>query len=306
LDDAPPVVLMTAWSSVELAVRAMRNGGYDFVEKPWDNRKLVDTLRRHIEENRFRPLKKNRMRNTIQGIGIEEARQTQQRLLPVEIPGGEGFEIRAAWRPADEVGGDYFDVIRLADSLLGICIADVSGKGLPAALVMSNLQATVRAYSRADRSPAQMCCELNRIACANTDAGRFITLFYGLLDTARHSLTYANAGHVPPILLHSGGLQETLSTGGTVLGLFTDSEYEQSSIVFDPGDHLVLLTDGITEAVDAGGEQFGENGRMAEFLSQNRKLTSAKLRDTLLDAVTSFAGQNLEDDATLMVVSRLP
>ena len=305
LDDAPPVVLMTAWSSVELAVRAMRNGGYDFVEKPWDNRKLIDTLRRHIEENRFRPLKR-KMRNTIQGIGIEEARQTQQRLLPVEIPGGEGFEIRAAWRPADEVGGDYFDVIRLADSLLAICIADVSGKGLPAALVMSNLQATVRAYSRADRPPAQMCSELNRIACENTDAGRFITLFYGLLDTARHSLTYANAGHVPPTLLRRGGLQETLSTGGTVLGLFADSEYEQSSIVFDPGDHLVLLTDGITEAVDAGGEQFGENGRMAEFLSQNRKLTSAQLRDTLLDAVTSFAGQNLEDDATLMVVSRLP
>ncbi len=150
-----------------------------------------------------------------------------------------------------------------------------------------------------------MCSELNRIACENTDAGRFITLFYGLLDTARHSLTYANAGHVPPILLRNS-LQETLSTGGYVLGMFTDSEYEQSSIVFDPGDHLVLLTDGITEAVDAGGEQFGENGRMAEFLSQNRKLTSGKLRDTLLDAVTSFAGENLEDDATLMVVSRLP
>lgn len=244
------------------------------------------------------------MRHTVQDG--DEARLTQQRLLPVAIPEGNGFEIRAAWRPADEVGGDYFDVIRLSDTLLAICIADVSGKGVSAALVMSNLQASVRASARAERSPAQMCSELNRIACENTDTGRFITLFYGLLDTAGHSLIYTNAGHVPPIHLRSNGPQDALSTGGTVLGLFPDSEYEQSSVALEPGDHLILMTDGITEAVNSDGEQFGERNRLADFLSRNRKSTSADLRDSLLHAVSFFAGKNLQDDATLMVVSRLP
>jgi phosphoserine phosphatase RsbU/P len=305
-EDAPPVVLMTAWSSVELAVMAMRNGGYDFVEKPWDNRKLVDTLRRHIGESRSKREQKRMEKTATQTPhDIVEARQTQQRLMPLEMPEGLGIEIRAAWCPADDVGGDYFDVIRLGENLLAICIADVSGKGLPAALVMSNLQAAVRAYARADRSPAEICAQLNRVACENTDPGRFITLFYGLLDTVRHSLIYANAGHVPPIVLRCNGVQETLTSGGMVLGLFPDSVYEQSSVALDPGDHLILLTDGITEAINTNGEQFTENGRMSELLTRNRKLTSAELRDTLLGAVNSFAGQDLQDDATLMVVSRL-
>jgi phosphoserine phosphatase RsbU/P len=305
-ENAPPVVLMTAWSSVELAVMAMRAGGYDFVEKPWDNRKLVDTLRRHIGESRSKREQRRMEKVATQTLhDIDEARQAQQRLLPIEMPEGLGLEIRAAWCPADDVGGDYFDVIRLGENLLAVCIADVSGKGLSAALVMSNLQAAVRAYARADRSPAEMCAELNRVVCENTDAGRFITLFYGLLDTARHSLIYANAGHVPPIVLRSNGVQEKLTWGGTVLGLFPSWRYEQASVSLDPGDHLVLLTDGITEAVNADGEQFADKDRLAELLWENRKLTSSELRDTLLNAVNSFAGQQLQDDATLMVVSRI-
>lgn len=305
LDDALPVVLMTAWSSVELAVKAIRTGGYDFVEKPWDNRKLLDILRRHIEESRTKRVSGRKSRAGSQDSDRDEARLTQRRLLPMEIPDQNGIEIRAAWRPAEEVGGDYFDVIRLSEDVLAICIADVSGKGLPAALVMSNLQAAVRAYARLGRSPAEVCAELNRIVCENTDTGRYVTLFYGLLDTARHSLAYANAGHVPPILVRRAGIQQTLCTGGTVLGLFPDAYYDEASLQLEPRDHLVLLTDGITEAVNANGEQFCDNGRMAELLAQNRELTSANLRDTLLGAVSCFAGENLQDDATLMVVSRV-
>lgn len=305
LDDALPVVLMTTWSSVELAVKAIRTGGYDFVEKPWDNRKLLDILRRHIEESRTKRVSGRKSRAGSQDSDRDEARLTQRRLLPMEIPDQNGIEIRAAWRPAEEVGGDYFDVIRLSEDVLAICIADVSGKGLPAALVMSNLQAAVRAYARLGRSPAEVCAELNRIVCENTDTGRYVTLFYGLLDTARHSLAYANAGHVPPILVRRAGIQQTLCTGGTVLGLFPDAYYDEASLQLEPRDHLVLLTDGITEAVNANGEQFCDNGRMAELLAQNRELTSANLRDTLLGAVSCFAGENLQDDATLMVVSRV-
>jgi sigma-B regulation protein RsbU (phosphoserine phosphatase) len=305
LDDTLPVVLMTAWSSVGLAVAAMRTGGYDFVEKPWDNRTLVGTLRRHIEQSRLKREKEKTPRIATNVFhDIEEARQTQRRMLPVEMPEHQGIEIRAAWRPAEDLGGDYFDVIRVGENVLAICIADVSGKGLPAALVMSNLQAAVRAYAQSDRSPSEMCRQLNRVICENTGTERYVTMFYALLDTVRHSITYANAGHVPPILIQRDGFQEKLSTGGTVLGLFADRQYEEASVTLHPGDHLVLLTDGITEAVNANGEQFCENGQMAELLRQNRELTSAQLRDTLLSAVNSFAGQNLQDDATLMVVSR--
>src|SRR5262249_31441610 len=134
-DNALPVIFMTAWGSIELAVEAMQDGGRDFVLKPWDNVKLLGSLRRQIEEGRL--LRENKKE-------IEEAREIQRRLLPTEMPKFSNCEVRAFWKPAREVGGDYFDAIRLTDSVAAFCIADVAGKGLPAALLMSHLQASVR------------------------------------------------------------------------------------------------------------------------------------------------------------------
>jgi phosphoserine phosphatase RsbU/P len=308
IDDALPVVLMTAWGTVGLAVEAMRTGGYDFVEKPWDNGKLIGTLRRNIEEGRLRHEKKRMLEEaSAQPLrDLEEACYTQQRLLPLELPRLPGVEIQAAWRPARNVSGDYFDAIQLNEHTVALCIADVAGKGLPAALLMSHLQATVRAYAGMYRSPSEMCRQLNRAVWENTRAERFITLFYGLLDTADHSLLYTNAGHVPPILVRSDGHQEILSDGGTVLGAFQDSDYSECTVPLHAGDQLVLLTDGITEAANARGEQFGERGRLEQLLLHNRKLSSEKLKDVMLGAVDSFAGGDLQDDATIMVVSMQP
>jgi len=305
IDDALPVVLMTAWGSVGLAVETMRNGGYDFVEKPWDNGKLIRTLRRNIEEGRLRRQKKQeqQMASADAVRDMEEARQTQRSLLPVEMPQIPGIEVHATWRPAHDVGGDYFDAIRLNENILAFCIADVAGKGLPAALTMSNIQAAVRAYASVDRSPSEMCRQLNRVVWENTRGRTFITLFYGLLDSAHGSLLYTNAGHVPPILVRSDGVNEALSEGGTILGPFPDSDYQQRSVSLQSGDHLILMTDGITEAASSDGEQFSKGGRIHQFLSRNRSRTSEQIKDALLDAVTSFAGTDLQDDATLMVVS---
>jgi sigma-B regulation protein RsbU (phosphoserine phosphatase) len=305
IDDALPVVLMTAWGSVGLAVEAMRTGGYDFVEKPWDNGKLIGTLRRNIEGGRLRRSMKRRLENAAAEVvrDMEEAHQTQQRLLPVEMPQIPGLQLHATWRPARDVGGDYFDAIELDEHTLAFCIADVAGKGLPAALTMSNLQAAVRAYASADRSPSEMCRQLNRVVFENTQAHRFITLFYGVLDSAYGSLLYTNAGHVPPILVRSDGFQETLSVGGTILGSFPDSDYQQGAVSLQSGDHLILMTDGITEAANSNGEQFCEGGRVNQFLSRNRSRTAEQIKDSLLDTVTAFAGPDLQDDATLMVVS---
>ena len=310
IDSTLPVVLMTAWGTVGLAVESMRSGGYDFVEKPWDNGKLIGTLRHNIEEGRLRQQKKQRVEKTaavaVQDLrDMEEAQLTQRRLLPVEMPQLPGIEIRAAWSPARGIGGDYFDAIKLDENILAFCIADVSGKGLPAALMMSNVQAAVRAYASVDRSPSEMCRQLNRAVWENTHARSFITLFYGLLDTSSHSLVYANAGHVPPILVRSNGAQEELSEGGTILGPFPDSSYQQGAASLHSGDQLVLLTDGITEAENTYGEQFSEGGRITQLLARSRRQTAETLKNALLDAVASFAGQDLQDDATLMVVSIL-
>ena len=303
LDQPPPVVLMTAWSSVDLAVEAMRNGGCDFVQKPWNNRDLIGTLRRNVAR-----AKAKREQEEQVWRDLVEARQTQQRLLPAlssSTPPLAGVDIHTAWLPASEVGGDYFDVIQLSDTSLGLCIADVSGKGLAAALLMSNIQANVRAYARADRTPSDVCAQLNRVVYDNTQDQRFVTFFYAVLDVACHTLTYTNAGHVPPILIRKDGSQQLLTEGGTVLGLFPDSGYEQGSVSLSVRDHLVLLTDGITEACNPDGEQFGDEGRITELLSRNRRLTSEQLKDTLLDAVASFCRRSLQDDAALMVLSLL-
>ena len=292
-DNALPIVFMTAWGSIELAVEAMQDGGRDFVLKPWDNVKLVGALRRQIDEGRLlRETKKE----------IEDAREIQRRLLPSEMPKFANCRVRAFWRPAREVGGDYLDAIRLSDSVAALCIADVAGKGLPAALLMSHLQASVRGLAQTTRSPAEMCRQLNRVALENTRSDRFTTLFYAILDSLRGSLRYSNAGHVPPILLRRNGTIVRPCEGGTVLGLFPDAEYMETEISFTAGDRLVLTTDGITEATNSLDEEFGEN-RLIRLLLQGRDLGDAELQLKIVEAVTSFAGRSLQDDATLMIVS---
>ena len=293
LDSSLPVVLMTAWASIELAVEAMQNGGRDFVQKPWDNEKLVGSLRRQIEAGRELRAKKQEM---------QDAHEIQQRLLPSQAPKLSGCDTHFFWKPAKEVGGDYFDAIPLADSAAALCIADVAGKGLPAALLMSHMQASVRSMAHHTINPAEICLRLNRVALENTRSGRFTTLFYGVLDSDRRSFRYSNAGHVPPMLIRQNGTITRLSEGGMVLGVLPGARYEENEISCAPGDRLVLVTDGITEARNLQDEEFGED-RLAQFIVEHRQLPAAELQHKLVEAVASFAGQALQDDATLMIVS---
>jgi sigma-B regulation protein RsbU (phosphoserine phosphatase) len=233
---------------------------------------------------------------------MDEAREIQRRLLPAELPKLAGCDIQAFWQPANEIGGDYFDAIRLADTAVALCIADVAGKGLPAALLMSNTQASVRGSAPAMTNPAQMCRHLNRVVLENTRSDKFTTFFYGVLDSAAGTLRYCNAGHVPPILVRRDGSTLRLSEGGTVLGVFPDSPYEEVEAAVQPGDRLVLITDGITEAANRQAEEFGDE-RLIRLLVENSALPAAELQTLVLDTVTAFAGQALQDDATMMIVS---
>ena len=292
-DSSLPVILMTAWANIELAVEAMQNGGRDFMQKPWDNDKLLSSLRRQIEEGRLLREKKRE---------IEEAREIQERLLPVDLSRISGCDVQVFWKPAKEVGGDYFDAITLTGTTTAFCIGDVAGKGLPAALLMSNMQASVRGFAQNTPNPAAMCRQLNRFVSKNTRSERLTTFFYGILDTARRTFCYSNAGHIPPFVVRQDGTVERLSQGGIVFGFRSDEVYEQVEIPFGPGDRLVLLTDGITEAADDRDEEFGE-ARVVDVLSRNRQLLSAEIHQILLQAVDSFAMQGFRDDATLVTIS---
>jgi sigma-B regulation protein RsbU (phosphoserine phosphatase) len=289
---------MTAWASIELAVEAMQGGGQDFVQKPWDNEKLLRLLRRHVEQGR---LLREQMREKKREE--DEAREIQQRLLPSAMPQLCGLDLRAFWKPAKEVGGDYFDAIRLTDSKLAFCIGDVAGKGMPAALLMSNMQPSVRGLAPSVSSPAQMCRQLNRVVLENARSERFTTFFYGIIDSARGVIRYSNAGHVPPILVLQDGTISRLSEGGTVLGVFSNTEFAEGEVAFSPGSRLILVTDGITEATGNQGEEFGE-ARLMSLLREHRHLDAGELQQTLLNALALFAGQAFHDDATLMIISK--
>lgn len=153
---------------------------------------------------------------------LKRAREIQQMLLPNKLPQPAGVQISGAWQPAREVSGDYFDVIQLDKDRVGICIGDVAGKGITAALLMANLQASFRAFATAEASPQMVCTKLNKFLCANIASGKFVTFFYAVLDANSRTLTYENAGHSPGHLLRSDGTTETLQGGGAVLGALPD------------------------------------------------------------------------------------
>jgi sigma-B regulation protein RsbU (phosphoserine phosphatase) len=297
IDHLLPVIVMTGWGSVDLAVEAMRRGVRDFVQKPWNNAHLLKTLRQEIDAGRER-----RRLEAAERRELSEALKIQQRLLPQQVPQVDGWEIAASWQPASGVGGDCFDAIRFGRSRLALSIADVVGKGIPAALLMSNLQAAVRAFASDAIEPQALCHQVNRILCGNIAEGRFISFFYCLLEAATGVLTYTNAGHYLPILVHADGSVERLGEGGPVLGVIAQAEYGQAQVALGAGDRLVFFTDGLTEARNEADEEFGES-RLVEATVDHRACSAPALQARLADAVAAFTGGRLQDDATLIVLA---
>jgi sigma-B regulation protein RsbU (phosphoserine phosphatase) len=314
LEDAPPVVAMTGWATVGLAVEAMQYGVSDFVEKPWTNTRLLEILQKQIglgrerRESRRRAAQEARAREEAlihqqeQEREIAEAKAIQEKLLPREIPQMPGYEAASAWQSARLVGGDYFDILPLDDKTLGICIADVAGKGMPAALLMSNLQAAVRGLSSPSLAPNLLCSRLNSIVYRNTDSDRFITFFYAQLDGPTRRLAYVNAGHNAPFVVRSDGTHERLREGGTVLGVFASRDYEMGLAQLSSGDRVILFTDGVTEASSPAGEEFGE-ARLLRVLRDHCTLSADELQAKILAVVAEFSGGRWQDDATLLVLA---
>jgi sigma-B regulation protein RsbU (phosphoserine phosphatase) len=255
--------------------------------------------RRNVELQRM--VQAGAARLEIQDEELQRAREIQESLLPKEIPQLAGFEVASAWQPARAVGGDYFDVLKLGENRLAVCIADVSGKGVPAALLMANVQASLRASVRDLDSPARVCTIINGMLCESIAADKFVTFFCGVLDAGTRAFRYCNAGHPYPILISSGDVR-TLDQGGAVLGVLPAWTYQEWSMDLSSGDRLLLFTDGITEAEGPHGEEFGME-RVATFAKAHATNSAARMNQQLLAEVTEFCGAQFQDDATLLVLA---
>lgn len=260
-------------------------------------------------DREFLTIVADHMATSISGVVAEEqerdftaAREIQMGFLPKSLPRLQGFQASGIWQPARAVGGDYYDVFSLGDHHAAVCIADVAGKGMPAALLMSNLQAATRAVASESAHPDALCTRVNQIICSNTTVGKFITFFYGRLDVLGRRIVYCNAGHNPPFVVRRDGEHVRLTDGGAALGFNYTWNYEQGEFQLASGDRVVLFTDGVTEAESPQGEEFGEE-RLLDVVRHGRSLGAAALQEKILNSVGDFAAGEFRDDVTLIVLS---
>src|SRR5713101_2411123 len=296
MDSLLPVVVMTAWSSVDLAVEAMRRGASDFIQKPWENRDLLQKLHDQLSSARAqRRVQRQRDEE------LKEAREIQENLLPKKLPDVAGYEVAAMTQPLRFVGGDYYSVVRFSERHTVLCIADVAGKGLPAALLMSSLQAALKPLIGQRLAPRVLCHQLNQILCDLTPVGKFISFFYAVLDSVDNRLAYCNAGHNPPLLIRADGTSTELKAAGAVLGQFPHWLYEQSELQMRSGDKLLLFTDGLVEASNADEEWFGEHN-LIRIARENPSSSAEELMGLLIHAASQHSGEHFQDDASLIVL----
>ena len=294
--NAAPVMVMTAWSSFDLAVEAMRRGASDFVQKPWDNRQLLQKLRHQV--SRATTL---RLAQRQHDDELREAREIQDKLLPKSLPEVAGYELAGMTKPIRFVGGDYYNVVRVDPNHIALCIADVAGKGLPAALLMSSFQAALRPLMAQRLDPRDLCGRLNRILCELTPVGKFISFFYAVLSLSERRLTYCNAGHNPPLLIGADGRSSELNAAGAVLGQLPNWRYEQSDLQMSSGDKLVVFTDGLVEACNVDDEAFGEDN-VVRIARENPASNAMDLMGLLTQAASRHCGGHFQDDASLIVL----
>jgi len=294
LDSPPGIIVMTAWGSVELAVRAMQAGARDFILKPWENERLLATVRKHLAAPSVPP-------GALPERDLSIARRVQTKLLPQEFPALRTLEYSAHCAQAGAVGGDYYDFIRTGDERILLVLADVSGKGIPAALLMANLQATLRSHcQRRVDNLSVLAQAVNRFFYDSTEPEHFATMFLGEYDDRTRRLQYVNCGHNPPLAVRGSGQRDLLQPTGTVIGAFTPYRAAMAETKIDSGDTLVICSDGVLEARNGEGEQFGDL-RLGEVLQQHLGAPVGSLPREVAGAVAKHSAYGQEDDLTVIV-----
>jgi phosphoserine phosphatase RsbU/P len=236
---------------------------------------------------------------------LSQAAEIQQGILPDQPPQVAGFDLAGFNLPCRTVGGDYYRFVTYPGERIGLALGDVSGKGMPAALMVMAFDARLRVLAEDEESPATLVTRLNKTTCASCPSNRFITFFYGVADPATGELTFANAGHNPPFVVRASGEVESLSGGGPVLGIIPFATYQQQSTRFEPGDLLVIYSDGVTEANNISEEEFGED-RLVEVLRSHRAQPAGTIVNVVMEALGQFTmGAPQGDDITLVVARRV-
>lgn len=299
-------IIISAYGDMKNIREAMNRGAFDFVTKPLDFEDLQVTIERtlrHLLEWREALSSRDQLVALQNELNI--ASQMQQSILPAQFPRGPDFQVYASMTPARNVGGDFYDIVHLEDNRIGVAIADVSDKGVPAALYMMSSRTLLKGAAIGCESPSQVLDEVNSLLQDDSDTGMFVTLFYGIYDPATNEFTYANGGHNPPLIVHADGSSTVLAmTGGVALGVVPSIQYEQTTVALSPGDTILLYTDGITDATNEEGEFFGLERLQATFAG-NPPRDSRAANDAVFEALQNFVGDAAQaDDITCLALSR--
>ena len=295
-----PVVAMTAWATIDLAVEAMRRGAGDFVLKPWDNATLLRTVQKQVETRRARNSRE--IARTREVRDMDTARRVQARLLPQSAPRLRTVEIAGHCAEAGAIGGDGYDFIDLGSGRTAIVLSDVSGKGTPGAILWAGLQATLRSRSTdlVMNAPGVL-ADVNRLFFEATAPEHFATLFLGVYDDATRELSYVNCGHNAPILVRREGSDERLGSSAPALGLMTKWSGELRRETLRPGDTLIVYSDGVTEATGSDGDEYGEERLVAAIRGLHDEPVR-ELPEALLARVSAFAQGEAQDDRTIVAL----
>ena len=300
-------VIVSAYGDMRNIRTAMNRGAFDFVTKPLDFEDLQITIERtltHMAEWKEALLSRDKLVALQNELDV--ASKIQQGILPTSFPEGSGFEVYGNMAPARNVGGDFFDVIPLENDCLGLAVADVSDKGVPAALFMMSSRTLLKGAAIGRGAPGDVLSEVNDLLNEDNETFMFVTLIYAVFDPETGHVTYANGGHNNPMLVHADGSSEEVpTTGGIALGVMPGLEYTQDNMTLNPGDTLVLYTDGVSEAMNSDGEEFGMD-RFKEIFAKTPPTSARQVNELILRAVTDFAGSNAQsDDVTCLVLRRV-
>jgi len=304
-------VIVSAYGDMANIRTALNRGAFDFITKPIDFQDLAITLGKSIQEASTRKqAAKDRERVVAVARELEVAKRIQQSIVPRRFPPfphRTDIAIHASMQPARSVGGDFYDYFFLDDHHLAFAIGDVTGKGVPAALFMAVTRTLLRATASRGLSPSECLASVNDALCGEDAGALFVTCFYGVLDTSSGWIEMSNAGHNPPYVLHADGrLDATPQTGGFMLGMFARTPYSTGSLQLEPGDSLVLYTDGITEAVDTSDEQYGEErfGTCLQRAAASGPVSAKDIVEAVTADVALFSGSAPQaDDTTLLVIA---
>jgi len=302
-----PRIALTSGTDLKLIRSAMNDGAVDFLTKPVSADDLNATISKVFKDCEARR-KAWRTESELAAIRreIDIAGNIQKRILPQKFPERADMDLFARTAPAKDIGGDFYDFFEVGPNKMALVVADVSGKGVPAAFFMAVARTLIRATATIEKEPGRCLERVNSLLFRHDIPGMFVSVFFGILDTVGWTMTYANGGHLPPYLIPGGGGQIVALGGGdgVVLGVQEGIPYEQESIVIEPGATLFFYTDGLTEAFDVNRNQFSDE-RLMEYLIDNRSLSAHALTDNVFAFVNLFTGDAPQsDDITSLAIKR--